>query len=144
MPTDEESVYADKGAPICAIPSAGAFAGLSLKERLYAHHMCRASFHGTRIVLRQTSKESEKIYDLIISLYQAANGSWQELASRMDVSYKDMEYFLDYASMFLANVGNYRVSTLHITKTYSHDISPQATQSSSQKSGLAPCSNSVV
>ncbi|KAJ5716380.1 dipeptidyl-peptidase III [Penicillium malachiteum] len=70
--------------------------------------MCRASFHGTRILLQQTSKESEAIYDLIISLYRAVNGDWKELGGRMNVRNEDVEDFLDYASMFLGNVGNYR------------------------------------
>ncbi len=114
MPSDEISLFADKGAPICVIPISEAFAALSIEEQIFAHHMCRASFHGTRILLRQTSQESEAIYDLIISLYQAASGNWLELGSRMHVSNEDINDFLDYASMFLGNVGNYRVSTCEI------------------------------
>ncbi|KAJ5626816.1 dipeptidyl-peptidase III [Penicillium herquei] len=108
MDFDQTNLFADKSAPICAIPISQAFAGLSDEEKIFAHHMCRASFHGTRILLRQTSQESEAIYDLIISLYRAGNGDWEELGGRTNVSNEDVDDFLDYASMFLGNVGNYR------------------------------------
>ncbi|KAJ5702458.1 dipeptidyl-peptidase III [Penicillium malachiteum] len=108
MAFDQTNLFADKSAPICAIPISQVFAGLSDEEKIFAHHMCRASFHGTRILLRQTSQESEAIYDLIISLYRAADGDWEELGGRLNVSHEDIDDFLDYASMFLENVGNYR------------------------------------
>ncbi|KAJ8129244.1 hypothetical protein O1611_g4391 [Lasiodiplodia mahajangana] len=103
-----EGMYADTNVPICNIPVAEAFAALSRDEKLYAHHMCRASFAGTRIVLKQTSQESERIYDLIVALYRVAGGKWQDLAAKAEVGSQDLEYFLDYAAMLLANVGNYR------------------------------------
>lgn len=102
-------IFADAGAPICIIPSTEAFLGLTLEERTYAHHMCRASFLGTRIVLRQTSEESEAIYDLIIGLYKSVNGNWGTLVANGSVTNQDLTGFLEYAAMFLANVGNYRV-----------------------------------
>ncbi|XWW92118.1 hypothetical protein V2A60_000040 [Cordyceps javanica] len=104
----ENGLLADSGASICAIPCAEAFAGLSEAETLYVHHMCRASFQGTRIVLRQTSAESESIYDLICELSRVANGDWLGLAAQMDVGRQDIEFFLEYAAMFLGNLGNYR------------------------------------
>lgn len=70
--------------------------------------MCRASFLGTRIVLRQTSEESEAIYDLIIGLYKSVNGNWGTLVANGSVTNQDLTGFLEYAAMFLANVGNYR------------------------------------
>ena len=104
------AMYADVNAPICNIPVAKAFVALSPKEKLYAHHMCRASFAGTRILLNQTSQESERIFDLIVALYNVARGNWQDLAAKAGVGRQDLEYFLDYAAMLFANVGNYRVS----------------------------------
>lgn len=69
----------------------------------------RAAFQGTRITLRQVSPESEPIYDLIISLYKAANnGEWDSLAKKTGTSAEDLRFFLEYAAQFLANAGNYK------------------------------------
>jgi dipeptidyl-peptidase III len=110
-------LFADVNAPICNIPVAKAFATLSHDEKLYAHHMCRASFAGTRIVLNQTSEESEQIYDLIVALSRVADGQWQELAAKAGIDVQDLEYFLDYAAMLFANVGNYRVNSSQCVST---------------------------
>lgn len=69
---------------------------------------CRASFLGTRITLRQVSPESEHIYDLIISLHRACNGDWNALAGKTGVSKEDLQLFLEYATQFLGNCGNYK------------------------------------
>lgn len=102
-------MFADSGAPICIIPSTEAFEGLTKEEKAYAHRICRASFLGTRIVLRQTFKESEAIYNLIMGLHHSVNENWRTLASNGVVSIQDLEYFLEYIVIFLANVGNYRI-----------------------------------
>lgn len=109
MAPDHVSLLADKDAPICLVPIRGAFDKLTSEEKHYAHHMCRASFHGTRILLRQTSEESEPIYDLIIALHKAVKGDWKALVRDGHVSEESLDDFLDYASMFLGNVGNRRV-----------------------------------
>lgn len=108
----EDELLADTNAPVCAIPVNEAFSGLTESEKLYTHHMCRAAFHGTRIVLQQTSAESESIFDLICALYKAVGGDWQALADRCGVGDHDLKYFLEYAAMFLGNLGNYRVNTI--------------------------------
>ncbi|KAF2807643.1 uncharacterized protein BDZ99DRAFT_509861 [Mytilinidion resinicola] len=109
MGVSRDTLFADTDAPICKIPCATAFSELNQQERLYTHHMCRASFHGARVLLRQTSQESEEIFDLIIALSKAAGGQWGQFANSRGVSGDDLKYFLEYASMFLGNVGNYRV-----------------------------------
>ncbi len=111
----EDTLLADREAPICIIPIREALSGLDRQERLYAHYMCRASFHGTPIILRQTSRESAAIFYLFIALYKAADGKWAKLARATDVSPQDIQYFLEYASMFLGNIGSYRILIL---KTY--------------------------
>lgn len=104
---------ADVHPSICAIPSREAFDGLGEEDRLYAHFMCRAAFLGTRIVLRQTSAESEKIYDLLLDLYSAVDGDWKSLLTKQQLGKDDLDNFLDFAAMFFANLGNYRVWKLH-------------------------------
>ena len=47
---------------------ARAFNGLSPRERLYAHHMARAAWSGTRIILSQVSPESNAVFDPIMQL----------------------------------------------------------------------------
>lgn len=68
----------------------------------------RASFAGTRIVLRQLSPESEPIYDLIIALHKSSDGDWNALAKKAGVDESEATYFLEYAAMFLGNSGNYK------------------------------------
>jgi dipeptidyl-peptidase III len=68
----------------------------------------RASFAGTRIVLRQVSPESEAIFDFIISLHKAGNGDWNALAKRAGIEAAEMASFLEYAAQFLGNSGNYK------------------------------------
>ena len=68
----------------------------------------RAAFSGSRIVLRQVSPESESIYDLIILLYNHCNGDWSGLAKEAGVEYGEVQKFLEYATQFLGNLGNYK------------------------------------
>ena len=105
---------ADKDAPVCQLVVKPHFDALNAKERLYAHHMSRASYYGSRAVMRQVSPESETIYDLIIALYKAAgepgtNEEWtKKLVEGTKVSDEDSINFLEYASQFLSNMGNFK------------------------------------
>ena len=68
----------------------------------------RAAFSGSRIVLRQVSPESESIYDLIMLLHNHYNGDWSGLAKKAGVEYGEVQKFLEYATQFLGNLGNYK------------------------------------
>ena len=68
----------------------------------------RAAFLGYRIILRQVSPESEAIYDFIIALYESCNGDWSKLQTESKVSDQALQYFLQYATQFLGNAGNYK------------------------------------
>jgi dipeptidyl-peptidase III len=70
----------------------------------------RAAWHGTRIILRQVSPESVSIFDFILEAYRSCDGDWSKLASQANVSHDSMTKFLEYAAVFLANIGNYYVS----------------------------------
>ncbi|KFY65035.1 hypothetical protein V497_01505 [Pseudogymnoascus sp. VKM F-4516 (FW-969)] len=84
------------------------FDALSPRQKRYAHYISKASFAGTRIILRQVSPESEAIYDFILSLHRAAAGDWSGYATKAGVSAQDLQYFLEYAAQFLGNSGNYK------------------------------------
>ncbi len=85
------------------------FDRLSLREKLYSHHLAQAAWRGSRIVLRQTSPESEGIFGFIIELHKACEGQWSKLTNEDGVGHEDVESFLDYAGQFLAHLGNYYV-----------------------------------
>ena len=60
--------------------------------------------------MRQVSPESTHIYELIIEVYRACGGDWLKCAAMTSVSSKDVQDFVQYAALFLGNVGNYYVS----------------------------------
>ncbi|KAL2024244.1 hypothetical protein VTK56DRAFT_9400 [Thermocarpiscus australiensis] len=83
------------------------FERLTAREKRYAHHLARAAWFGTRIILRQVSPESPRIFDFITELYRACGGNWDALVAPGDISNEDLDRFLKYAAMFLSNIGNY-------------------------------------
>ncbi|KAI9842780.1 MAG: hypothetical protein M1838_002978 [Thelocarpon superellum] len=84
------------------------FEALADREQRYAHYISRAAFSGTRIILRQVSPESEHIFDLIIALHHSCAGKWTELPHRAGISHEELARFLEYATQFLGNLGNYK------------------------------------
>lgn len=104
---------ADSEAPIVVLSAKTHFEQLptdSLKK--YAHHLSRASHWGTRAVLRSVSPESEPIYDLILGLHEALGlpNSNDEYVHKLltVVSKEAVTHYLEYASQFLSNLGNYK------------------------------------
>ena len=89
------------------------FDKLTHQEQLYAHHLSRASWHGTRIVLQQVSPEAEDIFDFIIEVYRSLSGSWSTLAAVSGIAASDANAFEEYAAQFLCNLGNYIVRFSH-------------------------------
>ena len=84
------------------------FESLSPSQKLYAHHLSRACWHGTRITFRQVSPESEHIFDLILALHKACSGDYDQLASSTGLSDSETDLWLEYATQFLGNNGNYK------------------------------------
>lgn len=76
--------------------------------RAYAHCLSRACWHGGRIILRQTSPESEGVFDFILELHKGPNGQWDELLDS-GVTQEHLNIWLEFASMFLSNPGNHYV-----------------------------------
>ena len=58
------------------------------------------------------SPESESILDFILELFQIAGGSWTKVVDQANISAVELEQFLNYAAVFLANIGNYYVRNL--------------------------------
>lgn len=69
-----------------------------------------ATWHDTRVTLRQVSPESTAISDFILELHRACSGEWSGLCSKTHVPSVDLQNFLEYAATFLSNIGNYSVS----------------------------------
>ncbi|RKP31257.1 dipeptidyl-peptidase III [Metschnikowia bicuspidata] len=108
---------ADSEAPIVFLSAKKHFEQLPTDNaKLYAHHLSRASHWGTRAVLRSVSPESEAIYDVIIGVHKALNSpqTAEEYLQRLNENAADkldkkaVTYYLEYASQFLANLGNYK------------------------------------
>lgn len=57
-----------------------AFSGLSEKEKLYAHYLCRAAWEGSLICLLQTSPESPAVFQLLQHVFNAETA--EELRER--------------------------------------------------------------
>jgi hypothetical protein len=57
------------------------FERLSQNEKLYAHRLSQAAWHGSRIIMRQTSPEGTGIFDFILELHKACDGQWNQFCA---------------------------------------------------------------
>ncbi|KAF3901415.1 hypothetical protein AA313_de0209754 [Arthrobotrys entomopaga] len=101
-------LLADRKAPICRLEIKPHFEALTYKEKLYAHYISKASFAGTRVVLRQVSPESEPLFDLILSIAKHVDNDHSKLVSAAGVTEEESEQYLEFAVQVLANLGNYK------------------------------------
>ncbi|KAF9887731.1 hypothetical protein FE257_009684 [Aspergillus nanangensis] len=85
------------------------FNGLTADERFYAYHLSRAAWHGTRVLLRQTSPETSDIFYFIMGLHKCCRGRWLDFVADGVVTEQELSGFLEYAARFLSNIGNYYV-----------------------------------
>ncbi|WPK25978.1 hypothetical protein PUMCH_003320 [Australozyma saopauloensis] len=108
---------ADSEAPIVFLSAKKHFDQLPTNNaKVYAHHLSRAAHWGTRAVLRSVSPESEPIYDLIIGVHRAfaSPKTPEEYVLKVNegaaesVNEQAVTQYLEYASQFLANLGNYK------------------------------------
>lgn len=101
--------YADSEAPIVTLTAKKHFEALDKKAQLYAHHLSKASFWGSRAVLRSVSPESEDIYDMILLIHKTlGEPSSNEEYIKLLGNDKSVVSYLEYASQFLSNLGNYK------------------------------------
>jgi dipeptidyl-peptidase-3 len=100
----------DPASPVHRLNVKSVFDVLSPRDKLYAHHLFKAAWAGTRIILRQTSRESEIIFDFIIALYHVCDGKWSVFAERCGITEAELAAFLSYPGLFLYNLGNFYMS----------------------------------
>ncbi|RMZ14848.1 hypothetical protein D0864_00052 [Hortaea werneckii] len=105
--TSNASAGVCSNAQVRVLSSTSQFECLLPSDKLYAHYSAKAAWLGTRIVLRQVSPESEPIFDFIIHLYHSCHGDWEELRNHLHISNDELTRFMDFAAMFLGNVGNF-------------------------------------
>ena len=98
------------GATIHQLKIKTVFDALDKREKLYTHHLAHAAWHGSRVVMRQVSTDSPDIFDFIMDLYHAYGGKWDTLIAQCDITSEELASFLEYAAMFLCNLGNLYVS----------------------------------
>ncbi|KAI4644110.1 uncharacterized protein J4E78_009694 [Alternaria triticimaculans] len=97
----------DQASPIYRLAIKPLFDSLPPRDKLYAHYLSQAAWKGARIILRQTSLESEAIFNFIIEAYRACEGEWSQFEEVCAVTGDEVKAFLSYAGLFLYNLGNF-------------------------------------
>lgn len=110
MSPSESSYIPPLGATIHQLNIKPIFDALEKRDKFYAHYLARAAWHGSRIIMRQVSPESPDIFDFIMDLYHACDGEWNTLVEQCSITSEELASFLEYAAMFLCNLGNFYVS----------------------------------
>ena len=88
-----------------------AFHGLGDKEKLYAHHLSKASWFGSLAVLFQTSPESPLIFVILRKLFTSESLEslkTRALSDKVGLTEDQWKAFVVYAAAFYSNMGNYR------------------------------------
>merc|ERR1739838_139549 len=95
--------------PILYLKSEEAFAGLTSRERHYAHHLSRASWWGGLIVLCQTSPEAPVVFSLLTRLFRSQPlDTLKEIAiQKAGFTEDEFKSLLIYYSGLVYNLGNY-------------------------------------
>lgn len=100
---------AQAGIPVAKLDCRTAFDALTEAEKLYAHHLSRASFEGSLAVLLQVSAESPHLFALFQRIFHAQRpGDLRAAWKDAGVSDALAEAFVTFAASVMANSGNYR------------------------------------
>eukprot|EP00672_Neobodo_designis_P017462 CAMPEP_0174832582 /NCGR_PEP_ID=MMETSP1114-20130205/3750_1 /TAXON_ID=312471 /ORGANISM="Neobodo designis, Strain CCAP 1951/1" /LENGTH=682 /DNA_ID=CAMNT_0016066443 /DNA_START=44 /DNA_END=2092 /DNA_ORIENTATION=- len=94
--------------PYFRLQIAQAFAALTKTERLYAHHLNTACWHGASMCAAQVSAESPAILKLFFTLFSNNSVAQLREATAGKVEQDDFDRFVEYAALFYANLGNYK------------------------------------
>ncbi|CAH7671578.1 peptidase family M49-domain-containing protein [Phakopsora pachyrhizi] len=103
----------DREPPICSLNITESFEGLTNDERLYAHWMSRASWHGARLIMNQWTPRAEQLYNFITCVFGSTDdptrlSSFQSLKSQSSLRDQEWNDLLDYCSQVLSNLCNYK------------------------------------
>ncbi|KAK4705199.1 dipeptidyl-peptidase III, partial [Phenoliferia sp. Uapishka_3] len=103
----------DVNPPVCSLNIKPAFDALTKQEKLYSHHLSQACWAGGRIIARQTSPSSEKIFDLIIAVFSSSGDKTKladvgKMEKESGVGKEDWEGVLAYCAQVLSNLGNFK------------------------------------
>ncbi|GMT28781.1 hypothetical protein PFISCL1PPCAC_20078 [Pristionchus fissidentatus] len=95
--------------PVVGLNCKTAFDNLLPTERLYAHHIARASFEGSLIVFLQVSPESAGIFVLLHRIFSSEPiDAVKEKAVAAGFTEEEWQNFLVWTGSFYSNSGNYK------------------------------------
>lgn len=97
-------------APVVALECGTAFDNLTLAEKLYAHHLSRASYYGALICLVQTSPESASLFSVLHRVFSRQTAAELRTAAVGASLLTDDEFsaLLAFTCGVYANMGNYK------------------------------------
>lgn len=94
--------------PYMRLDASAAFATITPRQRIYAHHMNNAAWSGVQIAATQVSVESAALFPLFVRLFLANPvDELRQAAVANNVSDEDFEGFLEYAAHVYVSCGNY-------------------------------------
>ncbi|GAA6057587.1 hypothetical protein JCM3770_005398 [Rhodotorula araucariae] len=104
---------ADTEPPVCSLNIADSFKALTQQEKLYSHHLGEASWAGARIIMRQTTRHSEKLFDLLVTTFSSATdpaklANLEHLKQKSQVADDEWSAVLAYAAQVFSNLSNFR------------------------------------
>lgn len=95
--------------PVSCLEVETAFAGLTAKEKLYAHHISKAAWVGGLVTLLQTSPESGPIFVLLHKLFSAQKpAEFKSAALAAGFVDEEVTALFVYAAGVFSNAGNYK------------------------------------
>lgn len=113
--TAEARLYVADPAPYCSLNVATHFAALTKTEKLYAHHLGRASWHGAPIITEQWSPYAREICRLIASVWSTTLSNtmvdlveYKKRAISAGVTDQHWLDALEWSAQVLSNLVNYR------------------------------------
>ncbi|GAA6010697.1 hypothetical protein JCM11491_002901 [Sporobolomyces phaffii] len=112
--TADQRYLADRNPPVCSLAVKNSFANLTQHEKLYSHHMSQACWSGGRIIMRQTTQDAEKLYDLVVSTFAHSDasphklGDLEQLKAKSGVTPEEWDDTLAYCAQVLSNLSNFK------------------------------------
>ncbi|MCB9831433.1 MAG: hypothetical protein H6807_03090 [Planctomycetes bacterium] len=93
--------------PVLALDVGEAFAGLTEREKLYAHWMSEASWRGNLITFGQLSPESPDLLEFFLRLFSVHPVTLRKAATAAGLDDRDLADLETYAARVFSNCGNY-------------------------------------